>query len=92
MAAGRIIKQPISFRTFDWNAGATREMPALAAQTAAPIQTRQNDDEQLRQAVQRAYLEGEAAARAALEEPARAASAELMRAVAGLARNASGHL
>ena len=35
--------------------------------------------------MQRAYLEGEAAARAALEEPAKAASAELTRAVAGLA-------
>jgi flagellar assembly protein FliH len=84
MAAGRIIKQPISFRTFDWNAGSPREMPA-AAQSGPPVQTRQHDDEQLRQAVQRAYMEGEAAARTALEEPARAASAELVRAVAGLA-------
>lgn len=82
--ASRIIKQPGSFRTFDWNGSAARETPAAAAQTAAAVQARQNDDQQLRQAVQRAYLEGEAAARAALEEPTRAASAELMRAVAGL--------
>ncbi len=85
MAARGIIKQPNSFRTFDWNSGATREMPAAAAQPAPPVHTRQHDDEQLRQAVQRAYLEGEAAARAALEEPARIASAELTSAVAGLA-------
>jgi flagellar assembly protein FliH len=86
MGANRIIKQASSCRTFDWNAAAPREMPAAAPQPAPPVQTRQNDDEQLRQAVQRAYLEGEAAARAALEEPARAANAELMRAVAGLSQ------
>jgi flagellar assembly protein FliH len=85
MAAGRIIKQPDSFRTFDWNAAASCEMPPAAPIGLVPVQTRQSDDGQLRLAVQRAYLEGEAAARAALEEPARAASAELMRAVAGLA-------
>jgi flagellar assembly protein FliH len=85
MPADRIIKQAGSFQAFDWNAAAPREMPAAAAQPAPPVQTRQTDDEQLRQAVQRGYLEGEAAARAALEEPARAASAELLRAVAGLA-------
>jgi flagellar assembly protein FliH len=86
MAANRIIKQASSCRAFDWNAGAPREMPAAAAHPAAPVQARQTDDEQLRQAVQRAYLEGEAAARAALEEPARAANAELMRAVAELSK------
>jgi flagellar assembly protein FliH len=85
MAAGRIIKQPNSFRTFDWTAGAPRETQAVPAGAAPPVQARQNDDEQLRLAVQRAYREGEAAARAALEEPAKAANAELMRAVAELA-------
>jgi flagellar assembly protein FliH len=88
MHAGRIIKQPSSFQTFDWNAGAMREMPSAGPppQPAVPVQTRQTDEEQLRQAVQRGYLEGEAAARAALEEPARAAHAELLRAIAGLAQ------
>src|ERR1700722_16096666 len=82
--AGRIIKQPSSFRTFDWNAGAPRETNTSGVQTSGPVQARQHDDEQLRQAVQRAYREGEAAGRAKPEEPARAASAELMGAVAGL--------
>ncbi|MGA2211651.1 MAG: FliH/SctL family protein [Bryobacteraceae bacterium] len=82
---GRIIKQPGSFRTFDWSAGAPRELPPGSPLSSAPIQTRQHDEEQLRQAVQRGYLQGEAAARAALEEPAKAAHAELLRAIAGLA-------
>jgi flagellar assembly protein FliH len=81
----RIIKQAGSFRNFDWNAGAMREVPA--ATTAAPsVQTRQHDEEQLRQAVQRGYLEGEAAARTAFEEPAKAAHAELLQTIAELAQ------
>jgi flagellar assembly protein FliH len=87
MPSSRIIKQPTSVRAFDWNASAMREMPSAAPPSASPsVQTRQHDEEQLRQAVQRGYLEGEAAARAALEEPAKATHAELLHTLAELAQ------
>jgi flagellar assembly protein FliH len=87
MGSSRIIKQAGSFRPYDWNSGMTREAPAAAAQTTAtPVQTRQHDEEQLKQAVKRAYAEGEAAARAALGESTKAANAELAKTVAGLAQ------
>src|SRR5580658_2314393 len=87
MRPSRIIKQAGSVQAFDWDAVDLRVRPVAPARPdPPPVQTRQNDDEQLRQAVQRAFLEGEAAARAALEEPARAAREELVRAVAELAQ------
>ena len=82
--AGRIIKQADSFRVYDWRTGATPELPP--ASQAPPVQTRQTDEDQLRQAVKRAYTEGEAAARAALGESTKAAQMELTRTVAGLAQ------
>lgn len=87
MGAARIIKQAASFQTFDWNENVACEAIVPASQPPnTPVQTRQGDEDQLRQAVQRAYLEGEAAARAALEESTKALHAELSRTVAELAQ------
>lgn len=83
----RIIKQAASFRPYDWHSGVQREVPPPPPQpAAAPVQTRQHDEEQLRQAVQRAYLEGEAAARAALTDSTNAAKNDLAKAVAQIAQ------
>jgi flagellar assembly protein FliH len=93
MGTSRIIKRADKYRAFDWHAGATPELPAAPQQqqpAAAPVQTRQNDEEQLRQAAQRAYLEGEAAARAALGESTKALNAELSRTIASLAQMRAG--
>lgn len=87
MPSSRILKQPQTFRPFDWRSGVVRETPAPAAQpSGAPVQTRETDEAELRQAVQRAYAEGEAAARATLGESTNAVNAELLRTVAGLAQ------
>lgn len=85
MPASRIIKQAASFRPYAWHSEAPEEGPPPAARQPAG-QARQNDEEQVRQAVQRAYQEGEAAARASLADSTKAANAELLRTVAGLAQ------
>jgi flagellar assembly protein FliH len=88
MRSSRIIKQPGTFRAFDWRADTGRELPpaGLPAPASGPVQTRQSDEEGLRQAVHRAYQEGETAAKAALAETTNAANAELSRTVASLAQ------
>jgi flagellar assembly protein FliH len=83
MRPSRFIKKADSFRPYDWHS--MGEAPAVSCQPAA-VQTRQNDEEELRQAVQRAYLEGEAAARAALGESTKAVQADLARTIAELAQ------
>lgn len=91
MASSRIIKRADKYRAFDWHASASPEVAAAPSQqAAAPVQTRQNDEEQLRQAAQRAYLEGENAARAALGESTKALNAELSRTIAELAQMRAG--
>jgi flagellar assembly protein FliH len=84
MRSSRIIKQAGSYRAFDWRGGQVKEEASQPA--PAPVQARQTDDQDLRQAIQRAYLEGEAAARAALGESTKATQAELSRSIAGLAQ------
>jgi flagellar assembly protein FliH len=87
MRATRIIKQADSFRAFDWRVNSAPEKPAAPAPPPAPsVQTRQNDEEQIRQAVQRGYAEGEAAARAALGESTKAINAELTMTVARISQ------
>jgi len=83
MSASRIIKKADSFRAYDWDAGIA---PPAEPPPAARVQTRQTDEEDLRQAVKRAYNEGEASARAALGESTRTAQMELTRTIAGLAQ------
>jgi len=83
MRPSQIIKKADSFRPYVWHS--TGEAPAVSCQPAA-VQTRQNDEEELRQAVQRAFLEGEAAARASLGESTKAVQADLARTIAELAQ------
>jgi len=81
-----IIKNAGSFRPYDWLQGVASQPPPAPSPENAQVKTRQHDEDELRQAVKRAYLEGEAAARAALEESTKAVHADLSRTIADLAQ------
>jgi flagellar assembly protein FliH len=88
MPSSRIIKQPASFQTYNWGApGQTLKPPQVIP--SAPLETQNADGEQLRQASQKGYAEGEAASRRIFEESANALHAELARSIADLAQTRS---